>query len=417
MIAMKKIISFILVSAIVFFTVQLVNDDVALPDVKNWLEQSAEQPNLQHNAYIYLLGLTQSGVNYDAGLKNYQHAVQTKHHFDTTLYYPSIAGIEQLEQSVFGCEMADISCQKELLAHRTTAESFIHQYRASLDGFYDLASLTNFSQINTVLTEPHLDQLSKLYRLAATEIFYLIADKQLQQAAAKLTALLKIERSFLANSGEVVFHILPIVHTETLYLPLLHKLYQTGFTHWTTLQDQLQPLSMHERLSNAIWQNEFINQVTALASLTKNQDINLLIFKPHMTINTIARYYQLRMLPTNLPLSALPKAITQSAHESTTYLDSIRQTKPMWLFGLRHYRNIAGQLLAATSTPRFLDISYEKLELDLRLQLLRALLQHSTGKHIKPEQFTNPYNGTPLTVAEHKLCYTLNKTICVDTAK
>lgn len=413
---MKKLIGLAIILAIALLTIQLLRDDTLHPQVQSWLEQSAKQPDLQHNAYIYLLGLTQSGVSYEAGLKKYQNALHTTLIIDTPFYYPNLPEIEKLDNLVFSCEIASLSCQQDLLTHRKTAEALIHQFRASLDSFYHLASLTNFSSINSVFTEPHLDHLSKLYRLAATEIFYLIADNQLQAAATKIAALLKIERSFLANSGEVVFHILPIINTESIYLPLLVKLQQLGFTDWQTLEDQLKPLSEHERLSNAVWQNEFINQATAIMSLVKNSDINLVIFKPHMTINSIAQYYQLRMLPTNSPLFDLPQAIEQSAQLSETYLDKIRQTTPTIMFALRHYRNIAGQLLVSTSTPRFLDISIEKLKLDLRLQLLRALIQHGNDAAIEPVKYVNPYTGAPLTVAETQMCYTLKGSICINTA-
>lgn len=112
----------------------------------------------------------------------------------------------------------------------------------------------------------------------------------------------------------------------------------------------------------------------------------------------------------------LEKQITTNEN-TNRYSRSFGHRTPDYTTAARRYVTSAGAKLAgATSTPRLLDISIEKLELDLRLQLLRALLQLNNDAAIEPVKYTNPYTGAPLTVAEKQLCYTLKNTICINTA-
>ncbi|WP_213999215.1 hypothetical protein [Arsukibacterium sp.] len=410
---MLRSISAILVLLLLYFSYQLFRDDPLLPEAQQWLEVTSQQPDLDNNAIIYLLGLNQTGANYADALQRYQQALQEKTYQSSPIYYPGLPGLKTLDLATLDCQLAMPDCQQLMLTLRSETEEAIKQYQASLDAFYQLANFSNFANLDTFISEPEIEELNRLYRLAAYEIYYLITDNKLDKAASKLAALLKIERSLMHNSAEMILHVLPIVHTESLYQPLIVKLHQAGFTEWAVFDTALAPLSNTERLMNVVWQYEFANQVNAIQNALQAQNNNNLSYKPNMTVNVLAKYYQPYMLSEDIAPMTLLAAIEKSEEQIKAFNEKAKLASQQWRHMLYNYRNIVGSLLAYTATARFIEILTPKLEMDLRLNLLHAMVHTASAADLNTEQYRNPYTGAPPYQTDGKLCHKLEQEICV----
>ena len=410
---MQRLSIALLVLLALYFAHQLLRDDPLLPEAQQWLAITNQQPDLDNNALIYLLGLDQAGVDYANALQLYQQALQDKSYSSPPLHYPRLPGLRTVELATLDCQLTTPECQQHLLVQRQETEFVIQQYQASLAAFYKLLSFDNFTNVDTFITKPQFDELTKLYRLAANEIYYLITDNQLDEAASKLAALLTIERSLMRNSAEMILHVFPIINAESLYQPLIVKLHQAGFKKWAVFDIALAPLSNEERLMNKVWQFEFANQVNAMQNILQVQNINYLSYKPNMTINILAKYYQTYMPSEDITPMELLAVIETSKLQTEAFAEEARTAQQPWRFKFYNYRNIAGTLLAYTIRPRVLDFQTHKLELDLRLQLLDAVVHTTRAADLDTDRYRNPYTGQPSYLNERQLCHKLEQEICV----
>jgi hypothetical protein len=410
---MLRLIIAILVLLLLYFSYQLLRDDPLLPEAQAWLKLTGQQPDLENNAIIYLLGLNKTRADYANALQRYKQAAQDKTYKSSPLHYPDLPGLKTLDLATLSCEFATPDCQQLMLVQRQETELVIQQYQASLDAFYQLVNFDNFTNIDTFITEPEFDVLTKLYRLAANEIYYLIADNKLDKAAAQLTALLSIERSLMHSSGELILHVLPIIHTESLYQPLIVKLHHAGFTEWAVFDIALSPLSNTERLMNKVWQYEFANQVNAMQNALQEQNINNFSYKPNMTANILLQAYRISMLDEKITPDAILPAIAESEKLAKTFNERAKLASQPWRHVLYNHRNIVGSLLAYTATPRFIQLLTPKLEMDLRLQLLHAMVHTTSAADLSTERYRNPYTGEHPYLTDDKLCHNLAQEICV----
>ncbi|MDX1537055.1 hypothetical protein [Arsukibacterium sp.] len=300
-----------------------------------------------------------------------------------------------------------------MLVQRQETELVIQQYQASLTAFYQLVNFDNFTNVDTFITQPEIEELIRLYRLAANEIYYLITDNKLDKAAAKLTVLLTIERSLMHSSGEMILHVLPIIHTESLYQPLLVKLQHAGFTEWAVFDTALSPLSNTERLMNNVWRYEFADQINAIQNALQAQNNNNFSYKPNMTVNIMAKFYQTKMLSEDIAPMALLAAVEKSEEQIKAFNKKAKLASQPWRHVLYNYRNIVGSLLAYTATPRFIPILTNKLEMDLQLQLLHAMVHANSAADLNTDRYRNPYTGEHPYLTDDKLCHKLAQEICV----
>lgn len=410
---MQRLVIAILVVLLLYFSYQLFRDDPLLSEAQAWLKLTEQQPDLENNAIIYLLGLNQTGADYANALQRYQQAVQDKTYQSSPLHYPGLPGLKTLDLATLSCELATADCQQLMLVQRQETELVIQQYQASLDAFYQLANFTNFANLDTFITEPQFDELTKLYRLAANEIYYLITDNKQDKAASKLSALLTIERSLMKNSAQMILHVLPIVHTESLYQPLLVKLHQAGFTEWTVFDTALSPLSNTERLMNKVWQYEFANQANSINSILPATEQSTIVFKPNMTINMLLKFYQTLTLNPDILPTEFQAEIAHSEKLNTAFRQKAKVASQPWRIAIYNYRNVVGSLMVYTAVPRFIDLLKPKLELDLRLHLLHAMVHAKSAADLNTDRYRNPYTGKHPYLTDDKLCHKLAQDICV----
>lgn len=410
---MQRLVIAMLVVLLLYFSYQLFRDDPLLPEAQAWLKLTEQQPDLENNAIIYLLGLNQTGADYANALQRYQQAVQDKTYQSSPLHYPGLPGLKTLDLATLSCELATADCQQLMLVQRQETELVIQQYQASLTAFYQLVNFDNFTNVDTFITQPEIEELIRLYRLAANEIYYLITDNKLDKAAAKLTVLLTIERSLMHSSGEMILHVLPIIHTESLYQPLLVKLQHAGFTEWAVFDTALSPLSNTERLMNNVWRYEFADQINAIQNALQAQNNNNFSYKPNMTVNIMAKFYQTKMLSEDIAPMALLAAVEKSEEQIKAFNKKAKLASQPWRHVLYNYRNIVGSLLAYTATPRFIPILTNKLEMDLQLQLLHAMVHANSAADLNTDRYRNPYTGEHPYLTDDKLCHKLAQEICV----
>ncbi|MAD73656.1 MAG: hypothetical protein CML20_02430 [Rheinheimera sp.] len=410
---MLRLVIAILVVLLIYFSYQLFRDDPLLPEAQAWLKLTEQQPDLENNAIIYLLGLNLTGADYANALQRYQQAMQDKTYQSSPLHYPGLPDLKTLELETLNCQLAMPECQQLLLVKRQETELVIQQYQAIIAAFYQLVNFDNFANLDTFITEPQFDELTKLYRLAANEIYYLITDNKLDKAAAKLTALLTIERSLMRNSGEMTLHVLPIIHTESLYQPLFIKLQHASFTEWAVFDTALAPLSNTERLMNKVWQYEFANQANSINSILPATEQSTIVFKPNMTINMLTQFYQTLTLNPDILPTEFQAQIAHSEKLNTAFRQKAKVASQPWRIAIYNYRNVVGSLMVYTTVPRFLDLLKPKLELDLRLHLLHAMVHEVSAAELNTERYRNPYTGQPPYLNEGQLCHKLEQEICV----
>ncbi|SEB00700.1 hypothetical protein [Alkalimonas amylolytica] len=413
---MKKMhwLGLLVLSILLYGTIQLLRDDPLHPDTQAWLKQAEKPIMLENNVHIHLMGLSVQGLNYERGLAHYTQEAVYREWSRIKHSYPTVPELKPFTETLPSCDPhLDEACVARLLLKRPQIAAKLSEFTLLLDGLYQLSNLDNFTNIDARIATTDFEQLDQLYQLAFLDILYLIEDRQLEVAAQKLASLFQLQRTLMAGTNQLELQILPVIYAEAFFQPLLLKLAQADYSNWSVFENALAPLKPEELLMNTLWQHMFLDSASMLLPLSKHPNTNRLLYKPQMTLNRMAAFYQLKIIVDDTPHSELVAAIHEADHRIQTHNQKLRQSQePHWLFLLRNYRNITGELLFQIMVPRFLNIQIPVLELDLRLQLLRAVIERPQDSLPNPHNYPNPYTGELPWLEDGMLCHKLNETIC-----
>ncbi|WP_440875379.1 hypothetical protein [Thalassotalea sp. PLHSN55] len=434
----KRIKIGILVSIIIVVgTYHLYVDDELNPEAKKWIEYYSKPTNLEGNAFIGLIALSPSNdISTEQAKELYKTKLGniTKGSLDyfQQLKYPNVSALPDIfgDDEAYFCEFNKDNCLSETAKNRVVLEEKSNKLTSITKQYRSLSKLTNFEPLNSIATEPDWDSLIPIQRLAFLEVYFHILDNDLELAALQLSQLISVERKFLRNATEAVFHAVPIVNFELYYQPLLLKLKEQGFANWEVFGDALTPLPFEEISMNRMWLIMFAQGTRALqfkyiAERAEGMGHSLhgfqaqIKYKENMTLNSIFAYQRLQLISENAKKENLISLVEIADREANAHSEKLRsEIKNMFWFTIKNYRNIVGSYLKVTALPKFLSLYGEKFKLDLRLLLLNMVINEdkdALGSAINLNKYVNPYTGEAPKLSRSKLCYTLqNDKICID---
>jgi len=434
----KRIKIGILISIIIVAgTYHLYIDDELNPEAKKWIEYYSKPTDLEGNAFIGLIALSPSN---DISTEQAKELYKTKLgniakgslDYFQQLKYPNVSGLPDIfgDDEAYFCEFNKDNCLSETAKNRAVLEENTNKLASITEQYRSLSKLTNFEPLNSIATEPDWDSLIPIQRLAFLEVYFHILDNDLELAAHQLSQLIYLERKFLRNTTEAVFHAVPIVNFELYYQPLLLKLKEQGFANWEVFGNALTPLSFEEISMNRMWLIMFAQGTRALqfkyiAERAEGMGHSLhgfqaqIKYKENMTLNSMFAYQKLQLIPENAKKENLISLVEIADTEANAHSERLRsEIKNMFWFTIKNYRNIVGSYLEVTALPKFLNLYEDKFKLDLRLLLLNMVInedKYALENAINLNKYINPYTGEASKLSDSKLCYTLqDDKVCID---
>jgi len=306
------LVSFIIIVAAVY---HLYVDDELNPEAKKWIEYYSTPTDLEENAFIGLIALSPANrISFNEAKKLYKTKLSeiTKATLDVDLKlkYPNVSGLPDVYDAPYFCEFNKDNCLSETAGNRAELEKVINKFSGVTNQYRALSKLTNFAPLNSIVTEPDLDQLTSIHRLAILEVYFHILDNNLNLAATQLNQLILIDRSFLRAASHIIFQVNPIVNFELYYQPLFIELSNASFSNWDIFGDNLEPLNFDEILMNRMWLMKFAQDTRVLQLhckyiADKAEDLGhffhsfqaQLKYKENVTLNSMFNYQKLQLIP------------------------------------------------------------------------------------------------------------------------
>ncbi|MEW6981146.1 hypothetical protein AAD001_00685 [Colwelliaceae bacterium 6471] len=388
-------------------------DDAVEPQATQWINYYEKPADISHNAFVYLIGLNKSGMtaNEYGQHKYQQYTIQViDNHIDISekLIYPDPSLFPDAETDPLLCDINDVSCLSYLADNRAELVGLVSFYQPILKQYRQLASLDNFSFIDTKLTQSDF-VFNTLSHLASLEILLAIWDDDFTRANNLLVNQIEIERALMANAFTVEFKIFPIIQIDSLYTRLIQLLLAKQQASTSELLTVLGPLTSDEFSFEKVWMKIFTDNLAILKSDNLYQNIRAsfpeynaiplqLLYKEKMTINSIFNHHSVNSVVTLLPKATLISRLTSHADDIDAMQSNI----------FARYRNIIGEEFAAATAPRYLDISNGLIEFDLKLSLLRLALQSQQqplSSLLNTPAATNPYIDGQAFIDEQQLCH------------
>ena len=264
------------------------------------------------------------------------------------------------------------------------------------------------------------------------QIYYHILDNKFELASKQLIQLISLERSFLAQSSNIILNVFAIVNFQQSYQPLLLELAQANYTNKPELLDVLKPLTSAELSLNKIWIAIFTDGAFLISKELllsgENNEYNWLkylplqiFYKENITLNKYADYTKTLLFPDNINkatlLSELETADIKAKKLKENLFNTSAISKNISLFLIENYRNIIGAIMSATAQPRFINLSSDIIDLDLRIILMNAVVTSKLSKNNDPinmSEITNPYTHELAFFDEQKICFNRQQeNVCV----
>lgn len=429
---MKNLLKFIPVILLIsYFCLHI--DDALNPNARKWIDEYNKPVDLKSNAYIALISLNER-LDYNKALKLYKttlsYAVRGSIPLEKQLNYPNVKKLASVEDHKFLCDFKSSKCLDEIRNNKSNAELLVRSFKGVLNDYMELATLTNFSPLNSNYTEPNFDQLNALSKIATLDLYLDILDGKYKDAVSKLKALVYIDRSFMAKNTEALFDVLPIVNLEDRYEPIIVSLKSGNKKLLVELIPYLAPLSNDEFTMNRVFEASFalgVEQLKLKNIAHENIKESPLTgsffaqrgYKQNMTINAMFEGVQYLILPTDIPKSRIltyteeQRVKRNEAHKLLQ--DEIEKADSAW--SLRYHRNPIGAIMLSVGPPNFLNLYPYKIEMDIRLLLLQIMIMSNNEnlhRLIEEDAFVNPYNGIrPTLKTDNSLCYSWDTDICL----
>lgn len=413
--------------------IHLLLDDELEPMAQHWIDALSKEPSLHNNGYIELMALGMKGDTSHQRTKSaYLDASNDSQkgiiNHEKVLHYPKLDRLVKVSNDLNLCTLDTDGCIETIIADRKKIEDVLSPYLPLFIKLRGIGELSNFQSLNAIVTELDFKSMNALFQLASIEVLLLIDAGKLKQAEGHLAKLIRVERQFLASANEATFDVLPLIHFKAFYTPLIQRLVELGYDGWQHLSKVITPLTFDEIAMNKIWLQLFVGAANVLkakqGSEVSNSDTNIfeqgwmrISFKENMTINQMFALTQMKLLPEGTTkknmLEELKVRAQLAENTNTERLDAMKNTVR---YSIRNYRNVVGSLLVTTAVPKLLDLHEDKLELDLQLLLLNALIESSDGQLknvVKKFSYQNPYTGEMPTLRNGDICYELRDLVCM----
>jgi|GEM_PF-2389250 len=397
-------------------------DDSLNPKAEYWIKHYQTEVNTDHNAFIYLIGLNNDNNKdpFRSGLSKYQKQVDMYQDsfIDLTkkLSYPDPQILPEAETDPLLCNLNEPECISLLRENMEEVEALVTYYQPLLSQFHRMASLSNFSFINTELTQANF-VFNTLSRIAALDTLVAIWQRDYEKANHLLASQVAIERTLMTHAFTVEFKIFPLIHIKTLYQPLITLLVEQHKADTARLEKVLFPLSAEEFSFQTTWMKLFTDNLSLLTDDSLYQDFKAgypeysflplrLLYKESMTLNAIFKHHHI-----NAQVRLVPKRTLLQRLENHNKKAAQRQDMEI------NYRNFIGSVLVATSAPKYLDLNNDLIEFDRRLSLLRLLInsqEDSMDALISEQDYRDPYSEALPALKGKQLCYPAsNENTCI----
>ncbi|MGB0835444.1 MAG: hypothetical protein ACPGR2_13070 [Psychrobium sp.] len=410
----------------------LIADDDLNPEIIAIQQQYAKPINLDNNVYIEMMSwqYLESDNPYQLAVDAYQQKIAELSSSSirdiSPIKYP-IVEYHGFAEQPYDCSLSDENCIAELINNREKFESIITDNRKLLDKFYNLRNFHNFEPPNPLIVTARFD-LTAIYKIAALDLLFKIADGKYESAEKLIAELILFDKRLMSSTDELLFKIIPIMNIDSVYPPLVDYLISMGFTDWSYLPEALSPLSFEELSLNKAWRFHIyrdsqwlkFEEIANRAEELKPSISHLwpsLIYKEHITLNKLAEFHFLQLLPNNFPKSQLMEQRKVIEKLSSDIYDSMNFYIECELCGmLLNINNIAGYLMELTAVPRYVDLYEDLIKVDLKLQLLRLKL--STSKSVveaslSDNQWRDPYLNSLPFIKDGKVCYKVEDDVCI----
>lgn len=408
-------------------------DDELNPEAGKWIEHYSKPANIEKNAYISLLALSENNTEEVKKLYTVRLGQISKGTLDPSLIltYPYIDDFIDFidDHNFYACDFEEEDCLQKARKNKPNWERKIQKFSSLTKQYREISTLTNFSPLNSIVTTSDFSHLQALQRLSQIEVYYNILDKKLDVAAKQLSQLMAIDRKFLRTATDAIFHVMPIVNFKSYYPPLLLELNRNGFSNWELFRDSLNPLTINDISMNKMWLSMYAygTRMLLLESIHPNS-IELdnflyrlqaqIKYKENMTLNSLFEYKKMQLIPEHFQKINALEIVENVDKEAVAYSDTkLSEFENYTWFMIKNYRNIIGAIMEVTAMPKFINLYQDKFELDLNLLLINMMIEN-TGKPILEliaiEKYKNPYTGEKPQLNGSNVCYHLiDNPICL----
>lgn len=403
-------------------------DDELNPEITKLKTKFSQPVDLNNNAYIELIRLG-TNMSYQDSLELYRSRLKKStedlNSGEYELRYPSIENLSSNEDTETICKLEYRQCLEDIKNRKKEYEQLVQNFKSILANYRKLAKLDNFNPINSYFTEPDIQALANLNKLATLEIYIDILNGQNEVALSKLASMIELDRKFLASSHELIFDISSIVNMSARYAPLALALKRTDTQGLSKLLPVLTPLSNNEltmnrsflaffahgtellKLSNIVAINDCPN--TSLDELYAKQS-----YKENMTLNADYELLKINLIPTSLPKAELLEYLEARKIQNEAPHENLKEEQ---FFSIDRIRNPVGEIMLRIKTPKYAHIFEDMVGLDLNIMLIRILIQSDSQdlhKVIESEANRNPYKDERAFInSDGLLCFSTSKEVCL----
>lgn len=419
----------LIISASLYY---LFADEDLNPEIIAIQQQYAKPINLDNNVYIEMMSwqYLDSDNPYQLAVNAYQQKI-------TELNSSSIRDISPIKYPIveyqgftdqpYDCSLSDENCIAELIKNREKFETIIADNRKLLDKFYNLRKFHNFEPPNPLILTANFE-LTAVYKIAALDILFEIADGNFESAEKLIAQLIMFDKRLMSSTDEMMFKIVPIINIDSVYAPLIEHLISTEFTNWSHLPLATLPLSFDELNFNKeirfrMYRDSQWLKFEEIGGHAKELEPSIshlrpiLMYKEHITLNKLAKFHFQQLLPKRFPKSQLVERRKVIQKLSSDIYDSAHFYADCHVCGLLfNFNNIAGYFMELSFLPKYVDLYQDVIRVDLKLQLLRFKLD-SHNPDIKASftdnQWREPYLNSLPFIKDGKVCYKVEEDVCI----
>ncbi len=211
---------------------------------------------------------------------------------------------------------------------------------------------------------------------------------------------------------------------------MVKKLLEINFQHWEKLSVLLSNIDINFMSMNHDWLQQFNNTVITMKHISKSLEsledrsffsiyLSKLKFKESMTINESFEHAKQLLIPKGIYKKDFIHEFEKTKNQEKV-LDKLLKSEAenLYLTSIKNYKNVVGHNLLIIARPLIIDLTKDKIELDLKISLLRLLISSkndSINDVIKRKEYINSYTGEAPIIENDLVCYEVFSKVCLST--